>query len=144
MRIICCKEEGREKGWRKNEKKWLISDILAVVENVSSTSVSTGSRSPNCGAISEKWRHNGGANDSRVRERGHDKECMTNLQNHLHVVAVALGLLRALEARAVVKQGLGDTRLLRVRGWRWNHVDLHRHPRTALLQACVQRKKKVP
>lgn len=70
--------------------------------------------------------------NGRGRGRGgptrRDKRGTANLQNHLYVVAVALGLLRTLEARAVVEQGLGDTRLLGVCGRRRHHVDFHRHP----------------
>lgn len=56
----------------------------------------------------------------------------TNLQNHLDLVRVAFGLLKTLELGAVVKQGLGDTWLLRVGRWRWCyiHPNWHRsHPK---------------
>lgn len=140
-RTVRCKEEGREKrrrrGWERSRASSPSSPrarpgrtrVRQFVAQFPKSDDITAART----AVGDGREGRGGGGEAR-RGAG-----TTNLQNHLHVVAVALGLLRALEARAVVQQGLGDTRLFRVRGRRWHHVDLHRHSRTALPRACVQR-----
>lgn len=119
-------QRGRERGWERSRRHplALVPPWYGVRQFVA--------QFPKSDDITVTRTARGGG---EARRGGHT----TNLQNHLHVVAVALGLLRALEARAVVQQGLGDTRLFRVRGRRRHHVDLHRHSRAALPRCCVQR-----
>lgn len=54
---------------------------------------------------------------------------ISNLEDNFDVITVAFGLLWSLKARAIVKKGFGNSRLLGI-GWRRNHVYFDWHPKT--------------